>query len=148
MQDFEGLDHNTLGELVKSQAEAIKKLTEAREGVSVPVPVPLPIPIPIGSGTSSPAGGASVAGSPTKPAPIWGHGPGPPGPPVQGDPGGGEGEGGGQQAVNLTQDYYQPPSTVQVCLPTLFKANYPELTKIVLINEKLAKGQCLVSNEK
>ena len=126
MQDFDGLDHNTLVELVRSQAEAIKQLTEAREGVCVPVPVPLPIPIPIGSGTNSPAGGASVAGSPTKPAPIWDPGPGPPGEPVQGEPGGEEGEGGEQQAVNLTQDYYQAPSAVQVCPPTLFLANYPE----------------------
>ena len=116
MQDFDGLDHNALVELVKSQAEAIRKLTEGREGVCVPVPVPLPVPVPIGSGTSSPAGGASVAGSPTKPAPIWGPGPGPPGEPTGGEPRGEEGQGGEQQMVNLTQDYYQAPSTAQVCL--------------------------------
>ena len=116
MQDFDGLDHNTLVELVKSQAEAIRKLTEAREGVCVPVPVPLPVPVPIGSGTSTPAGGASVAGSPTKPNPIWGHGPGPPGEPNGGEPRGEVGQGGEQQVVNLTQDYYQEPSTAQVCL--------------------------------
>ena len=128
MQDFDGLDHSTLVELVKSQAEAIKKLTEGKEGVCVPVPVP--IPVPIGSGTNSPAGGASVSGSPTKPAPIWGPGPGPPGGPIQSEAGGGGGgeegeEGGEEQAVNMTQDYYQPPSAVQVCLnTTLFLAKY------------------------
>ena len=113
MQDFDGLDHNTLVELVKSQAEAIRKLTEAK---AVPVPVPLPVPVPIGSGTSTPAGGASVAGSPTKPAPIWGPGPGPPGEPIQSELKGDAPQGGEQQAVNLTQDYYQAPSTAQVCL--------------------------------
>ena len=116
MQDFEGLDHSALVELVKSQAEAIRKLTEAKEGVCVPVPVP--VPVPIGSGTNSPVGVSSVAGSPTKPAPIWGHGPGPPGEPVQGEQGGEDAEGGGQQVVNLTQDYYQTPSAVKVRIST------------------------------
>ena len=118
MQDFDGLDHSALVELVKSQAEAIRKLTEGREGVCVPVPVPLPVPVPVGSGTSTPAGGASVAGSPTKTAPIWGPGPGPPGDPIQSEPEGDEAEEGDQQAVNLTLDYYQAPSTARVCLPT------------------------------
>ena len=116
MQDFEGLDKSALVELVKSQAEAIRKLTEERQpgqGVCVPVPVPLPVPVPIGSGANSPAGGGSLVGSPTKPAPIWGAGPGPPGQheviePVRVE--GGEED----QTINLNQDYYQEPAISQV----------------------------------
>ena len=117
MQDFEGLDKSALVELVKSQAEAIRKLTEERQpgqGVCVPVPVPLPVPVPIGSGANSPAGGCSLVGSPTKPALTWGAGPGPPsGPNEVIEPEQVEG-GDEDQTINLNQDYYQEPAISQV----------------------------------